>query len=71
MSQNNKQSPVGLFLSFFLKAIVIILGLVILAMSAYLIKTIISNKNAEKEKKKEVIGEIYYMLLKILLVFGI
>lgn len=53
MSQNNKQSAAGLFLSFFLKAIVIILGLVILAMSAYLIKTVISNKNAEKEKKAD------------------
>ena len=53
MSQNNKQSAAGLFLSFFLKAIVIILGLVILAMSVYLVKTIISNKNAEKEKKAD------------------
>ncbi len=53
MAQNNNQSGVSLFFSFFLKAIVIILGLVILAMSAYLIKTMMSNKTAEKEKKAD------------------
>ena len=53
MSQNNKQSAAGLFLSFFLKATVIILGLVILAMAAYLIKASMANKSVEKEKKAD------------------
>ena len=53
MSQNNKQSAAGLFLSFFLKATVIILGLVILAMTAYLIKASMANKETEKEKKAD------------------
>ena len=48
-----KQTAVGLFFSFFLKAIVIILGLVILAMSAFLIKAVISTKQSESDEISE------------------
>ncbi|MCR5543299.1 MAG: LytR C-terminal domain-containing protein [Eubacterium sp.] len=51
MAKNKKSSTAGIFFSFFLKAIVIILGLVILAMGAYLIKQIISQKNTKVETK--------------------
>ena len=51
--KNNQPSAAGLFLSFFLKATVIILGLVILAMGVFLIKQIISLKNTESEKASD------------------
>lgn len=51
--RKKKQSAVGIFFSFFLKAVVIILGLVILAMSAYLVKELISMKNNETEAKAD------------------
>ena len=51
--QRKKQSAAGIFFSFFLRAIVIILGLVILAMSAYLVKALISQKSAETEANAE------------------
>lgn len=51
--QRKKQSAAGIFFSFFLRAIVIILGLVILAMGAYLIKAVISQKSAETEADAE------------------
>lgn len=48
-SKKKKNSTAGLFFTFFLKAIVIILGLVILAMSVYLVKQIILQKNSEAD----------------------
>lgn len=51
--RKKKQSAVGIFFSFFLKAVVIILGLVILAMSAYLVKELIAMKNNETEAKAD------------------
>ena len=51
--QKKQQTAVGLFFSFFLKAVVIILGLVILAMSAYLIKAVILDRTNETEKKAD------------------
>ena len=51
--RKKKQTALGLFFSFFLKAIVIILGLVILAMSAYLIKAVLSTKASESEQTAE------------------
>lgn len=51
--RKKKQTAVGLFFSFFLKAIVIILGLVILAMSAFLIKAVISTKQSESDEISE------------------
>ena len=51
--RKKKQSAVGIFFSFFLKAVVIILGLVILAMSAYLVKELISMKSNETEAKAD------------------
>lgn len=53
MAKKKNQNAVGIFFSFFLKAIVIILGLVILAMSAYLIKAVISNKSNDDQKKAD------------------
>ncbi len=51
MAKKKKQNAVGIFFSFFLKAIVIILGLVILAMGAYLLKyTLTIEENKEEEK---------------------
>ena len=51
MAKKKKQSAVGIFFSFFLKAIVIILGLVILAMGAYLLRYTLT---AEAENEDEV-----------------
>ena len=51
--RKKKQSAVGIFFSFFLKAVVIILGLVILAMSAYLVKELMSMKSNETEAKAD------------------
>ncbi|MCR5631943.1 MAG: LytR C-terminal domain-containing protein [Eubacterium sp.] len=51
--RKKKQSAMGIFFSFFLKAVVIILGLVILAMSAFLVKELISMKNNETEAKAD------------------
>ena len=48
-SKKKKGSTAGLFFTFFLKAIVIILGLVILAMGVYLVKQIIHQKNSEAD----------------------
>ena len=48
-SKKKKGSTAGIFFTFFLKAIVIILGLVILAMSVYLVKQIILQKNSEAD----------------------
>ena len=47
--QKRKQSVLGLFFSFFLKAVVIILGLVILAMGAYLIRAYFYMKGNETD----------------------
>ncbi len=48
--QKKRASAASLFFLFFLKAVVIILGLVILAMSAYLIRFYIYQKGAETEE---------------------
>ncbi|MCR5212973.1 MAG: LytR C-terminal domain-containing protein [Eubacterium sp.] len=48
--QKKKTSTAGLFFLFFLKAVVIILGLVILAMGAYLIRFYIYQKGAETQE---------------------
>ncbi len=53
MANKQKNNAASIFLSFFLKAIVIILGLVILAMSVYLVKQLISNKNMKTEKESD------------------
>ena len=47
--QKRKQSVLGLFFSFFLKAVVIILGLVILDMGAYLIRAYFYMKGNETD----------------------
>ena len=52
-SKKKKDSTIGMFFSFFLKATVIILGLVILAMSVYLVKQVILQKNSEAENKSD------------------
>ncbi|MBR6404343.1 MAG: LytR C-terminal domain-containing protein [Eubacterium sp.] len=52
-SKKKKDSTIGMFFSFFLKASVIILGLVILAMSVYLVKQIMLQKNSEAENKSD------------------
>ncbi|SNU07068.1 LytR cell envelope-related transcriptional attenuator [Lachnospiraceae bacterium] len=51
MAKKNKKNPAGIFFLFFLKAIVIILGLVILAMGAYLIKYTMSADNKKSEQE--------------------
>lgn len=53
MANKQKNNAASIFFSFFLKAIVIILGLVILAMSVYLVKQLISNKNMKTEKESD------------------
>lgn len=53
MAKKKKQSAMGLFFAFFLKAIVIILGLVILAMSAFLVKTVIMAKDNESQSEAD------------------
>ena len=52
MAKKKKQNALGIFFSFFLKAVVIILGLVILAMGAYLIRYALKEDNERKEEKK-------------------
>ena len=53
MAKKKKQSAMGLFFAFFLKAVVIILGLVILAMSAFLVKTVIMAKDTESQSEAD------------------
>ena len=53
MAKRKKQSAMGLFFAFFLKAVVIILGLVILAMSAFLVKTVIMAKDTENQSEED------------------
>lgn len=50
MAKKKKKSAAGIFFLFFLKAIVIILGLVILAMGAYLVKYTLTADNKEKDQ---------------------
>ena len=49
MAKQKKINPVGLFFLFFLKAVVIILGLVILAMGTYLLRAYILQKDVEAQ----------------------
>ncbi|MBO4864389.1 MAG: LytR C-terminal domain-containing protein [Eubacterium sp.] len=51
MAKKKKKSTVGIFFSFFLKAIVIILGLVILAMGAYLVKYTLTEEDKASEQE--------------------
>ena len=51
MAKKKKKNAAGIFFLFFLKAIVIILGLVILAMGAYLIKYTMSADNKKSEQE--------------------
>ncbi len=49
MAKQKKINPVALFFLFFLKAVVIILGLVILAMGTYLLRAYILQKDVEAQ----------------------
>ena len=51
MAKKKKKSTAGIFFSFFLKAIVIILGLVILAMGAYLVKYTLTEEDKASEQE--------------------
>ena len=53
MAKKQKKSAVGIFFSFFLKAVVIILGLVILAMGAYLVKYTLTASDEKEEKQDD------------------
>ena len=53
MARKKKKSAMGIFFAFFLKAIVIILGLVILAMSAFLVRTVILAKDSESQSEAD------------------
>ncbi len=53
MAKKPKNNAAGLFFAFFLKAIVIILGLVILAMGVYLVKQVLSQKKTKAETESD------------------
>ena len=51
MAKKKKKNAAGIFFLFFLKAIVIILGLVILAMGAYLVKYTLTADDRKQEQE--------------------